>query len=290
MRERFPDYLKKQIEAYKGIAFPVKSGPLKRLLTTKVDVMKLHPNPDDEFTKPEVGPSYRIISEYEQFFRTNVNAYAEEPLIIEKMHPDGYMLINGHHRWAAYYNTGRKKVPVNLVNLTHDADIKKMIESAVHDKRVSLDLDEVVFNSGFEGKLEKKLMFPFGRMYKEDIRLGVPALFHYLAKYGYDIWVYTSRYYSMDYILNYFKHYHVKINGIITGAERQKSLSSMSRSDFDSLIADTYKYTLSIDNDSVVRINTRTKEFEDFAIDKEKGNWADQVMTIIGGFNEEETQ
>ncbi len=30
MRERFPDYLKKQIEAYKGIAFPVKSGPLKR--------------------------------------------------------------------------------------------------------------------------------------------------------------------------------------------------------------------------------------------------------------------
>ena len=93
MRERFPDYLKKQIEAYKGIAFPVKSGPLKRFLTTKVDVMKLHPNPDDEFTKPEVGPSYRIISEYEQFFRNNVNLYAEEPLIIEKMHPDGSFLL-----------------------------------------------------------------------------------------------------------------------------------------------------------------------------------------------------
>ena len=48
------------------------------------------------------------------------------------------------HRW-------QEKVPVNLVNLTHDADIKEMISNAVHDRRVSLDLDEVIFDKGIEG-------------------------------------------------------------------------------------------------------------------------------------------
>ena len=290
MRERFKDYLKKQIETYQGIAFPIKASPLERFFTTKADVMKLHPNPDDEFTKPEVGPSDRIISEYEQYFRRNVDLYKEEPLIIEKMHPDGYMLINGHHRWAAYYTIGRRRAPVKLVNLTHDADIKEMLNGAVHDKIVSFDLDEVVFTTGYDGKLEKKLMFPFNRFFKEDIRLGIPALFHYLSKYGYDIWVFTAKYYSMDYIRNYFKRYHVKVNGIVTGTERQKSISSMSKTDLDKMISEKYKYTMHIDNDSVVRINTVTKEFEDFEIDKEKGNWADQVMKIVGGFDEKKQE
>ena len=30
----------------------------------------------------------------------------EEPLIVEKVHPEGYMLLNGHHRWAAALKTG----------------------------------------------------------------------------------------------------------------------------------------------------------------------------------------
>ena len=78
----------------------------------------------------------------------------------------------------------------------------------------------------------------------------------------------------------------MKVNGIVTGTERQKSISSMSKTDLDKMIAEKYKYTMHIDNDSVVRINTVTKEFEDFEIDKEKGNWADQVMKIVGGFDE----
>ena len=48
MKERFKDYLKKQIDTYQGIAFPIKASPLERFFTTKADVMKLHPNPDDE--------------------------------------------------------------------------------------------------------------------------------------------------------------------------------------------------------------------------------------------------
>ena len=82
----------------------------------------------------------------------------------------------------------------------------------------------------------------------------------------------------------------MKVNGIVTGTERQKSISSMSKTDLDKMIAEKYKYTMHIDNDSVVRINTVTKEFEDFEIDKEKGNWADQVMKIVGEFDEKKQE
>ena len=29
----------------------------------------------------------------------------EDPIVVEKVHPDGYMILNGHHRWAASMGT-----------------------------------------------------------------------------------------------------------------------------------------------------------------------------------------
>ena len=37
---------------------------------------------------------------------------------------------------------------------------------------------------------------------------------------GCDIWVYSSKFYSLDYISSYFKRYSVKVDGIITGTSR----------------------------------------------------------------------
>ena len=114
MREHFNTYLEKEIKKYNGIAFPVKSSVWERAFVTRVNCLDLHPNPDDEFTKPGVGPSYRIISEYEQKIRTLSHDNGTNPLndaiIVEKMHPEGYMIVNGHHRWAAFYRVGWKKV------------------------------------------------------------------------------------------------------------------------------------------------------------------------------------
>ena len=290
MRERLEEHIKNELERYRGVAFPVKSGALERWFVKSAPILKLHPNPEDEFSKPEVGPSYRIISDYERKFRDSAGVYRGEPLVVEKMHPDGYMLANGHHRWAAYYRCGIKNAPITIVNLTHDEDIIEMINGAVHDKRVSLDLDEVVFNIEEDGRAEKKPIFPFNRHYTESIRAGVPALFHYLSKYGYDIWVYTSKLYSMDHIIHLFKLYHVKINGVITGANRLSS-SKMSKSEFDAMIAKTYKESLHIDNDAVVKINYSVKDdFEEFIINKDKCNWSEGVIKIIGELNAQEKQ
>lgn len=86
------------------------------LLTHKASCNKLHPNPTDEFCMPKIGPSYRIISGYEKKFREAINNGESpekgwgDPIIVEKMYPDGYMILNGHHRWAAATRLGLKKV------------------------------------------------------------------------------------------------------------------------------------------------------------------------------------
>ncbi len=286
MRERFENHLVNEIEKYKGLAFPVKCGPLHRFLVTSANCTKLHPNPDDEFSKPEVGPSYRIVSDYETQLRYHPEIKFE-PIIVEKMHPDGYLIINGHHRWAAYYRLGYKRVPIEIVNMAHEDDIIRMIETATGDKRVTLDLDEVVFCKSDDDPAESKPAFPFGAFYKERIRLGIPALFHYLSNNGYDIWVYSSKFYSIDYIRNYMKRYHVNVTGIVTGTEKKNNRSESAQKNIDKMIAGKYKYTLNVDDDMVLLINNETKEFVEHEINKEKNNWSQGVINILEQMKED---
>lgn len=286
MRERFEVHLVNEIEKYKGLAFPVKCGTLHRILFASANIMKLHPNPDDEFSKPEVGPSYRIVSDYETQLRYHPEIKFE-PIIVEKMHPDGYLIINGHHRWAAFYRLGYKRVPIEIVNMAHEDDIIKMIETATNDKRVTLDLDEVVFCKSDDEPSEAKPGFPFGHFFKERIRLGIPALFHYLSNNGYDIWVYSSKFYSIDYIRNYMKRYHVNVTGIVTGTEKKNNRSESAQKNIDKMIAGKYKYTLNVDDDMVLLINNETKEFVEHEINKEKGNWSQGVINILEQMKED---
>ena len=284
MKSAFEEHIYNEIEKYRGVSFPVKTGMLWRLLIKKVDCNKIHPNPEDEFSMPKVGPSFKIISEYESAFRRNEQLNmesTEEPLIVEKMYPDGYMIINGHHRWAAYYRLGRKKVPVSIVNLAHGDDIKQMLDKGSGDKRVTLDLDEVVFCEREDEAAEKKPGFPFGKLYKERIRLGIPALFNFLSKKGYDIWVYSSKFYSMDYIRSYLEKYHVNITGIVTGTSKKSISDLKDKKEIDSLIARKYKHTLHIDNEMVLKIRSGTGEFEEYPIEKDKDNWSQGIMNTF---------
>ncbi len=291
MKEHFDTYLKNQVDKYNGIAFPVKSGILRRALVKKAKVMDLHPNPDDEFTHPDVGPSYRIISEYEAKVKHMLSHGEQdqiEPIIVEKMHPEGYMIVNGHHRWAAFYRMDVKKVPVSVVNLTHQEDIIKMLESASNNKRITLDLDEVVFGNNKEDAVEKKPFLVVGPLNKARMKKGIPALFNFFSQKGYDIWLYTSDYYSIEYIRYYMKKYHVHVTGIMNGTQRNVKMSDIDKLTIDKKIAAQYKYTLNIDNDNVIRIDTETKDFTDYEIDTEKNNWSQAIMDIVGNMKDEE--
>ena len=129
-KTEFEQFIADEIEKGKGRYIPVKAGPMERLFVKKAACTMLHPNPDDEFCFPDVGPSYKIISDYvsqiQQNLRQNKPVF-ESPVIVEKTRPDGYLLLNGHHRWAAAVKLGIKKIPVRIVNLALESDIEKML-------------------------------------------------------------------------------------------------------------------------------------------------------------------
>ena len=106
----FDEYLAQEVENSKGVRFPVKTGILSRLLIREARCDDLHPNPEDEFCSPQIGPNYKIISAYQQQYvdalKMSQHYYEGEPIIVERTHPDGYRIINGHHARG-----GRKKDP-----------------------------------------------------------------------------------------------------------------------------------------------------------------------------------
>ncbi len=283
-KTEFEEFIQSEIESQKGLYVPLQASPLERFLVTKTSCKKIHPNPDDEFCFPDVGPSYRIISEYESKMRTAMgNGYPpiEEPLMVSKVSPDGYMLINGHHRWAAAMKVGLKSVPIKIINMTTDEDIRRMIENSKHDKRVTVDLDEVVFRDASYPYLEKALGFPHNMKFKQRMRLGIPALFHYLNAHGYDIWVYSAYFYSIDDIRKYFKYYSVTVDGIITGTAKKKKDGSDARKDMDKLIANKYDTTVHLDNDLLLVTRGKTKEFDEITIEDQGEKWSKNVMEAI---------
>lgn len=289
----FDQFIADEMAKYNGICFPVKSSVLKRFLTKRLPCKKLHPNPMDEFSMPSIGPSYRIISDYEQQIKQSIHYsdgdfFSKDPIIVEKMHPEDYIIVNGHHRWAAAMRLGVKKVPVKIVNLTHESDIKMILANSKHDKRVTIDLDEVIFGISDDSLLEKKLPFPFNYEYKERIRAGVPALFHFLAQNGYDIWVFTSKFYSMDYLKQLFKHYHAHVDGLVTGTAKRNTESNEARKRVDKLIADKYRYTLNIDDKMVLLTHSGSKDFTDYEIDTSNHKWSESIMSIVEGIEKDE--
>lgn len=290
-KTEFDEFVAKDVNAQKGVSIPVRAGALERLFVRKVACSNLHPNAEDEFTFDTVGPSYKIIGEYEQKFRRAIQTGQEvfdEPLIVEKLRPSGYLLLNGHHRWAAAMRVGIKKVPVKIVNQATESDIRKILENSRHDKRVALDLDEVIFRHDDYPHLEKALGFPRNLKYKQRIRLGTPALFYYLAKNGYDIWVYAHEYYSIDDIRGFFKGYSVYVDGIITGIGKKQKAELESAKRVEKMISNKYTETIHIDNDMIIVTRGKTGDFEEYELNCPEEEWAKTAITILGEIEKKE--
>ena len=210
----FKEFLDEEVNRVLGVYYPVRAGFLRRKFCKKAPCRALHPNPEDEFCFPDIGPNYGIISKYQEQYRRGAqfkNGYDEgsilEPIMVQKLKPDGYMILNGHHRWAAAYLNGLKSIKVEIVDLTQKDMIINALRNSRHDKRVTLDLDEVVFCPEDFPLCEKPLPYLLRKRYKERVRLGIPALFQYLKRQGYDVWVYSARYYSVNYLRQLFFHY-----------------------------------------------------------------------------------
>ena len=288
-RTQLEELVAEDIEKTGGIMVPVRTLMMERLFVKKVSPGKLHPNPDDEFCSPRVGPNYRIITDYERQFRNDGEMRvrtSDDRLQVQKVHPDGYMILNGHHRWAAAMRVGFKKIPVSIINLTQETDIEAMLRNSQHDRRVTLDLDEVIFCAEGEPQ-EKPRHFFFNPLRHERVRLGIPALLHFLAKEGYDIWIYTAGYLSFDDLGNYLKKYAVRVDGIVTGTALKTKTAAGNRQKIEQMIDARYRETVHIDSRMVLRTLHETKEFEEYALGEDTAGWSGDVINIVKGFKKD---
>ena len=280
----FQEYLKKELENTRGIFVPVKAGFLRRLLVRRIACKKLHPNPEDEFCSPTVGPNSKIISKYSQDFRrfgTHSSVeYVIEPLTVEKIRPGGYLILNGHHRWAAAIMTGQRSLPVQIVDLPMEEDIRRMLRQSRNDRRVTLDLDEVVFRNEGDGPVEK-LPFFLRLRYKQRLRLGIPALFRFFNKKGYDIWVYSANYYSFKHIQALFMLYNTRVTGIVTGTARKRRSSAAARDRLKSSISEHYPTTIHIDAGGVLRVDSQNRDYEEYPLNETGAQWSREIMDLI---------
>ena len=116
----FMKRMQEDIKRYKDKREAVRAGIIERLTVKKIDPNELHPNPDDEFTYVNIGPSERIIEQYAQEARMRQQRQMpifEEPILIQKMEFNNeYIILNGHHRWAAAIKAKVPKVRVSIVN------------------------------------------------------------------------------------------------------------------------------------------------------------------------------
>ena len=98
----------------------VARADLLEILTTRyLPPDQMHPNPEDEFCDPDVGPNERILEDYIEMAQKNLIAGVDsfdEPIMVAKMKAGEYMIINGHHRWAAAVKTELRRVRVVITN------------------------------------------------------------------------------------------------------------------------------------------------------------------------------
>ena len=285
-------FIEEETLKQRSTGVPVRASLPERLVVRRCDPKRLHPNPEDEFCFPDIGPNMGIVSSYVSEFVDHMKRglpVMEEPLYIQKIRPSGYMILNGHHRWAAALRLSLKSVPVRVVNGVYEGDIKKILEVSTHEKRATIDLDEVVFASSQEETAEKRRGIPFYGLQKKRLRLGIPALFQNLRLKGYDIWVYSSNFYSVDDIGRFFKHYGVSVDGIITGIKKKSGSPSKEKKKTDELIANKYRMTLHIDRDILVATYGRSGDFREAAIKADSpGTWSAAVIDALEGIEKNE--
>ena len=95
--------IQEDLKKMEGHRETVKASLFEKMLPKKVSPDKLHVNPDDEFTFPNIGPNLAIVENYSVLARRRYSLdekVFEEPLQVNKLKEGGYLILNGHHRWA----------------------------------------------------------------------------------------------------------------------------------------------------------------------------------------------
>lgn len=261
----------------------IKAGLIERYTIRAMHPLKMHANPNDEFSQPAIGPNFEIISGYVKAVRqAQIHGLPifEEPIIVEKLEGDGYLLLNGHHRWFAALRMSVGKVAVRIVNLVHEEDMSRMISSTDNNRRIVFDLHEVLLTED-EKDLEPIRDTLFAKRIKERLRAGAGEVIRRYQAAGYDVWIYTTSYDSEEYINNFFSMYELTVNGIVNGISEKRHSKTDEAERIKKMMAEKYIQALNVDNEGAVLIDSVTKNFEQYSFDNCGQTWSESVIALL---------
>ena len=144
--------------------------------------------------------------------------------------------------------------------------------------RVSFDLDEVLFVSPETHKTEPALSFPWNQIYVERLRLGTPELIRRLQDIGYEVWIYTSSFRSERYIRNLFRHYGVRLDGIVNGERHQRDVQGNRAQPMPPKLPNRYRISLHIDDEAIVCTLGRQYGYNVYQLNAEDDEWKEKII------------
>ena len=144
--------------------------------------------------------------------------------------------------------------------------------------KVSFDLDEVLFVDPKRFEIEKPPRGLAGLFYKERLRKGTVNLMHKLQSEGFEIWVYTSSYRSVQYIDNLFRLYGVRFDGIVNAQRHEMEVQGGHRQRLPQKMPSYFRISLHIDDEENIVKSSRTFGFRSFRICEPDEHWAEKVL------------
>lgn len=279
------DYIEKvlkDVEKYNGVRKVVRAGLIERCAIKNCAPERIHPNPIDEFSQPDIGPNLGIVGDYVKLINYNESQELpifKEPLIVQKMEPDGYLLLNGHHRWFAALRMRVKKIHIQIINLITENDLSRMINKTEKTKLASFDFDEVLLSADENDQAPIRDSL-FSKKIKERLRVGAPEVIKAFSENGYDICVYTSSYLTEEDFEDFFSMYELKVDVVVNGINEKRNNTAGNTQNLKEMIRDKYKHIAHVDNESVICTNHITKDYEIHEIADAK-TWEEGIKNII---------
>lgn len=147
--------------------------------------------------------------------------------------------------------------------------------------RISFDLDDTLFVSPDDFKVEKELRFPWNKIYKERLRYGTIELIKQLKQAGSEVWIYTTSFRTERYIKGLFRQYGIKLDGIVNGERHAKEVQREKKEPMPSKYPSWYRIDLHIDDDISVLKNGRTYGFKVILVAGQDDKWTDKILEQI---------
>ncbi len=147
--------------------------------------------------------------------------------------------------------------------------------------KISFDLDDTLFVSPETFKVEKELIFPLNKLFKERLRFGTKSLFHYIWEQGIELWIYTTSFRSEFYIRNLFRCYGLKVHTIVNGTRHAREVQGTKHQIMPSKYPAKYRIDLHIDDDYSVAQNGKLYGFHVFLIGPPDDEWVQKIIKEI---------